>query len=261
MRIENISAHEADFDLHHKDSSEKAFSYSDESEVIPGESLQMDYVMLKPLSGDQSFYYASQHKKIQIVLHFTVGYLKGDIASLTHHDYHVSVPYVIGRNGIIYNLFSPENWAFHLGPGAVGGNETGSKRTIGIELSNIGGLNQTTQGMQNYYGEIYCNNNQYTEFTAKPFRRFTHFANFTDAQYNSLNILLHYLTSRFQIKRDFLPPDERFKTADRVKDYNGIVSHINYRYSGKEDIGPAFDWDRVIMGLNQPLSVVASTWP
>lgn len=132
MRVENIASNEADFDRFHKDSSEKLFSYSPDSAEIPGESAFLEFVKLSPVSGDQSFYFASPQVKTQIVLHYTAGYLKGDIAALTHHDYHVSVPYVIGRNGIIYNLFSPDYWAYHLGPGAVGGNETGSKRTIAI---------------------------------------------------------------------------------------------------------------------------------
>jgi N-acetylmuramoyl-L-alanine amidase len=31
--------------------------------------------------------------------------------------------------------------------------------------------------------------------------------------------------------------------------FRGIVSHINYRESGKWDIGHAFDWNRVIHGV------------
>lgn len=107
--------------------------------------------------------------------------------------------------------------------------------------------------MQNYYGEIYCNLSQEDAFQERKFRRFSHFASFTEAQYQGLNILLHYLTARYQIHRDFLPLEERFDTTSTVKDFNGITSHINYRTSGKEDIGPAFDWNRIIRGLNQPL--------
>jgi N-acetylmuramoyl-L-alanine amidase len=253
MRVENIPGHEADFDRFHKDSSEKLFNYVPDTVEIPGEAAALQVVKLEPVSGDQSFYFASSQPKTQIVLHYTAGYLKGDIAALTHHDYHVSVPYLIGRNGTIYNLFTPDYWAYHLGPGAVGGNEFGSRRTIAIEISNIGGLQPTSQGLQNYYGEIYCLPSQGDAYMERPFRRFTHFATFTDAQYQSLNLLLHYLTARYQIRREFLKPEERFLTTTGVKEFNGITSHINYRSSGKEDIGPAFDWDRMRADLNEPL--------
>jgi N-acetyl-anhydromuramyl-L-alanine amidase AmpD len=251
MRIEEIPAHEADFDANHKDSNEKIFQYSNESIQIPGETGVLEYVNLKPLSGDNSYYYKSQQEKYQIVLHYTIGYLKGDIATLTQPDYHVSVPFVIGRNGNIYNLFFSGYWAYHLGPGAIGGNKTQSKRTLGIELSNIGGLYKTNQGMENYYKDIYCDDDQYDAYLSQSFRRFDFYASFTENQYNSLITLLRYLTARYNIKRDFLPESERFATIKNIVNFNGIVSHINYRKSGKEDIGPAFDWERVIGGVTR----------
>ena len=65
-------------------------------------------------------------KKDQIVLHYTIGYLPGDIATLSQSNKHLSVPFVIGRNGNIYNLFPSKYWAYHLGRGAIGGNKTRS---------------------------------------------------------------------------------------------------------------------------------------
>ena len=249
MRIEEIPAYEADFETNHMDSNGKNFEYTIESVPVPGESLKMDYVNLKPSSGDNSYYYKSQQVKTQIVLHYTLGYLKGDIATMTQHDYHVSVPFVIGRNGKIYNLFYSGYWAYHLGPNAIGGNETQSKRTIAIEISNIGGLTQTERGMENYYKDVYCDVSQDYAYMNQPFRRFNSFATFTDDQYSSLIILLRYLTARNNIERNFLPVVERYTTFNEIINFNGIVSHINYRKSGKEDIGPAFDWERIERGV------------
>jgi N-acetylmuramoyl-L-alanine amidase len=249
MRIDNIPAHEADFDINHVDSNDKYFDYNVQSIPIPGETKNIDYVSLKPLSGDESYYFKTKPEKKQIVLHYTLGYLKGDIATLTQHDYHVSVPFVIGRNGKIYNLFFSAYWAYHLGPGASGGNETQSKATIAIEISNIGGLIKTGGEMQTYYGDTYCDVNTNNAYIQKPFRRFEYYATFTDSQYESLILLLRYLTGTYNIKRAFLPEADRYMAKADVVDFNGIVSHVNYRKSDKEDIGPAFDWDRVIRGV------------
>lgn len=251
MRIEEIPAYEADFDTNHKDSNCKNFEYSAGSIPISGESANMEYINLKPGSGDNSYFYRYEHPKKQIVLHYTVGYLKGDIATMTQHDNHVSVPFVIGRNGKIYNLFFSGYWAYHLGPGAIGGNETGSRQTIGVEISNIGGLTLTERGMENYYKNVYCDVSQDDAYINQPFRRFNSYATFTDNQYNSLIILLRYLTARHDISREFLPVSDRYLTKSDIVNFNGIVSHINYRKSDKEDIGPAFDWERTISGVKK----------
>ena len=254
MRVEKIADHEADFDARGIDSHGKYHVLSQQNVAVSGEDAVMEYVRLKPASGDETYFYRSRFDKDQIVLHFTLGYLKGDIATLTQHDYHVSVPFVIGRNGTIYNLFFSGYWAYHLGPGAIGGNATRSRRTIGIELSNIGGLTRGDDGMATYYGpsDIYCSQQQSEFYTQASYRRFEYYATFTDAQYDNLIVLLRYLTARFGIKRDFLDPSDRYRTDRSVLEFPGIVSHVNYRPSGKEDIGPAFDWERVIQGVKRP---------
>jgi len=249
MRVENIHAYEADFDANGIDSEGKLFTLSQESIQIPGTAREMYYVRVKPDSGDESYYYRSIIDKDQIVLHYTLGYLKGDIATLTKPGKHISVPFVIGRNGKIYNLFYSGYWAYHLGRRAVGGNKIRSKKTIGIEISNIGGLNYTNNDMETYYREKYCNENQTNEYVHQYFKRFCYYTKFTDAQYNSLIILIRYLTARYGIDRKFLDEQDRYNTSSSVVDFRGIVSHVNYRSSGKEDIGPAFAWDRVIKGV------------
>ena len=82
-----------------------------------------------------------------------------------------------------------------------------------------------------------------------PYRGQEYFASFTESQYVSLILLLRYLTATKDIPRKFLPSEERFDTTEKVVDFQGILSHVNFRKSGKWDIGPAFDWDRVIDGV------------
>jgi hypothetical protein len=77
---------------------------------------------------ERDYFVATKTTKKAVVLHFTAGFLWGDIDTLTRENFDVSVSYVVARNGRVYELFSPEHWSYHLGPGTVGGNEHCSSR-------------------------------------------------------------------------------------------------------------------------------------
>jgi len=251
MRVERIADHEARFDTDGNDSLGKVFNLSNKSIDIPGGADQMEYVKADPVSGDESFFYKEQVEKDQVVLHYTAGYLKGDFASLTKPDNHVSVPFIIGRNGTIYNLFSSRYWSYHLGPGALGGNKNRSSRTIGIEISNIGGLKRVGDQMHsNYANDVFCDASQNEFYVSQQYRRFDFYATYTEAQYQSLIVLLKYLTATYNIEPKFLDEAVRYDAHIRASTFGGIVSHVNYRSNEKEDIGPAFDWQKIIDGLN-----------
>lgn len=254
MRVEKISDHEASFEGRPVDTSGKKHTLLKKAIEIPGEDAEMRYVDCKPADGDESYFYRVRHPKDQIVLHFTMGYLKGDIATLTRKDYHVSVPFLLARNGVIYNLFPSFHWSYHLGKGAVGGNGTRSKASIGIEISNIGPLRRDGDAMLTAYSkperrDVYCLAKQKREYVEAPYRGWDSFAAFSSAQYRSLIVLLRYLTARYGIPRRFLPVSKRYATTEETAHFKGIVTHVNYRARGKTDIGPGFDWDRVIRGV------------
>ena len=251
MNVHDIAQFEAEFESTGIDSQGKFHSIRHQTTNIPGESGKLRYVQVQPLSGDRSYYYKTEVAKDQIVLHFTAGYLKGDVATLTTHDTHVSVPFIIGRNGGIYNLFSSRYWANHLGKGAVGGNYNRSKASVAIELSNIGPLIPDGDKLTTIYSpdDVYCLKSETEFYVQKTFRGFHFFATFTDAQYRSLITLLRYLTAKFDIPRAILPVDKRYQTSQETPNFRGIVSHVNYRSSGKWDFGPALDWNRIIRGL------------
>lgn len=251
MNVESISTYEQEFDKTNLDSDGKKHTQSQKMVEIPGEKTSINYMEVRPVSGDESYFYPTKFGKDQIVLHYTTGYLKGDIASLTKPDNHVSVPYLIGRNGTIYNLFTSDYWSYHLGEGAMGGNTVRSQTTIAIELSNIGPLKKIGNNLVTSYNDkdVYCSLNQTEYYWEGPFRNYDYFATFTDKQYDSLIILLRYLTSTYNIPRKFLDEDQFHETFPEVSGFNGIVTHVNYRSSGKTDIGPSFDWQRVKKGI------------
>jgi len=220
------------------------------------ESLTLRGMLCTP-AHRSGYYHDTVYAKERIVLHFTAGELSGDMSMLTRQDYHVSVPFVIARDGTIYQLYSSKFWSGNLGGDAVGnaGNAQ-DKRTIGIEISNFGPLKPTPGALRRTYSpfDSYCAPTQTDAYQKLPvpFRGYTDFATYTDEQYDSLIVLLRYLTAQYAIPRQFIPEPKRYLTTPYVLTFKGIVSHINYRKDGKWDIGPAFDWARMITGVQSP---------
>ncbi|HZV71310.1 MAG TPA: N-acetylmuramoyl-L-alanine amidase [Saprospiraceae bacterium] len=238
------------------------------SSPVPGENLTLNGLFYKP---DRSgYYYVTEYPKQRIVLHFTAGNLRSDIMNLTKQDYHVSVAFIIARDGTIYQLHPSKYWSGHIGGGVgnQGTNNREDKASIAIEISNYAYLLPVNGNLETIYSrvkdpatgktgpvDLYCTQQQTTAFTKlnTPFRGQSYYASFTDAQIESTIILCRFLTAKYQIPRQFLPEDKRFITFDDVVKFKGIVTHINYRSSGKWDIGPAFNWDKLIAGVTAPV--------
>lgn len=199
-----------------------------------------------------NYYYGDTYTKKKIILHYTIGYLGGDLSQLTRDNIHVSVPYVIARSGRIFEIHDPSFWSYHLGPRAVGGNKKGSSESIGIELTNIGPLDMAGNWMWNIYGGKYCHIDEYEYYHAldNPYRGYSYYATFTDEQYSSLASLLELLSTTYDIPLSYLPEPERyeiFPSSAVAKEYIGVCSHVNFRgFLEKSDIGPAFNWDKII---------------
>ncbi len=231
---------------------------------VPGEDLTLHGTLFKP--NRSNYYYPSEHKKERIVLHFTAGNVRSDMITLTRQNVHISVAFVIARDGTIYQLFPSKYWSGHLGAG-VGNSGTRNaqdKATIGIEISNYGYLVPREGHLETIYSRLKNPNTgkigpadvyttlENTEAYVKidePFRGQSYYPTYTSEQFDSLIILLRYLTKKYDIPRQFLPPDKRFASTQDVLNFKGIVSHVNYRSGGKWDIGPAFDWTTVIGGV------------
>ena len=266
MRFTSIPALEKAF---RQTGNQNEYTFQPVDVPVPGETLRLNAQFCKPRNRS-GYFHDVIHPKQRIVMHFTAGNLRGDMSTLTRQDFHVSVAFVIARDGTIYQLFPAKFWSGHLGKG-VGNDGTGNaqdKATIGIELSNYGYLTRHQGNLETIYSrqvdpktgktgpaDVYCSLDEQEAYQHidKPFREQTYFATHTDAQYESLIVLLRYLTAAYHIPRQFLPETTRFQTTPDVLNFRGIVSHINYRPSGKWDIGPAFDWNRVIAGVQAPV--------
>jgi len=263
MLYTKIPAHEAEFRAKGLDSDGKQFKLSPFQVTIPGSAQSFEVITAKLASGDESFFYKDTPAKERIVVHFTAGYLKGDMAALTRKDNHVSTPFVVARDGSIYQLFSSKYWSYHLGKGAAGGNEPMSKSGVAIEMSNVAYLREKNGMLVDPYGQPYCSPADKDAYTtlAKPYRGYTKFATFTDAQYKSVINLLRYLTATYKIPAAFLPEGQRYDVYADVARFKGITTHVNYQPEsyGKWDLGPAFDWTRVMAALSTvPVSNLAT---
>lgn len=264
MNASRIPRHEQDFFETGIDNDNRRHTRNPLRVRIPGSTEMLDLIECKRVDGVDSFVRKEVFPKKRIVLHFTAGYLKGDVTELTKADRGVSVPFVIARDGRIYNLWASRFWSFHLGPGSKGGNEAMSRTSVGIELSNIGILRRQGNDLHTSTStaarpDVYCTLDQTELYTRVPaFRGEEFFARFTEAQYVSLGKLLRFLLVRYEIPATFLEPERRFEALDDIASFSGITSHVNYRPDGKWDIGPAFDWERVIREVQpQPIPVAA----
>src|SRR3989304_5905132 len=220
MKATSIPNHEKGFRSTGIDSSGKKHLLKPFGVAIPGLVERIEMIECVWENGDESFFFKEEFTKQRIVLHFTAGYLKGDVDTLTKPENHVSVPFVIARDGSIYNLWTSKYWLYHLGPGAKGGSTEMSKTSIGIEISNIGYLEKSSSNLVTQYS-------------------------------SSVIKLLRFLTAEYKIPREFLDESKRYVVVNDIASFKGITSHVNYRPTRKWDIGPAFKWDRVISGVRQ----------
>jgi len=188
-----------------------------------------------PLKDNQ--YYQSVYPKKHIFLHHTAG---GSAASSVAHwasnPDHIATPYIIDRDGTIYECFSPQFWAYHLG---VKGNGQIEKSSIGIEICSYGGLKDD----KTYTGKIIPKDKQ-----AKcDFRGYQYWEAYTPEQIAALKLLLPYLLDRFKItpqidRKDFW----EYKNPSTLPP--GIYSHTTVR-KDKIDVFPQKELVEIVYNL------------
>ena len=132
-------------------------------------------------------------------------------------DYEVSVHYIIDRNGNIDCYVPEELVAYHAGRGEWNNDEKYTNKlndyAIGIEIMAIGSQNDMAQ---------YMSASEYNNLNPE-------FIGYTDAQYDSLKLLVKDICDRNSI-----PMDRQH-----------IIGHEEYS-SAKTDPGELFDWERLL---------------
>ncbi len=204
-----------------------------------------------PASG----YIGEKHPKDLIVLHFTAGpSARSAFNTWIAAAARVATAYILDIDGTIYETFDPSYWAYHLGiKGAPAANHRHDKRSIGIEIVNVGPLKLTSGELfwwypQNRFEKKWCALPDSGLYVKQSYRGFDYYAAFTQQQIQSLSPLVQMLRQRFVIPKR-LPAAAQRTVADPAgyfKDFSGIASHQNFR-ADKFDVGPAFPWDAITL--------------
>lgn len=182
------------------------------------------------------------------------------------HDYRgLSVHFMLDLDGTAYQTLDLAERAWHAG--------TANDRSVGVEIAHPGAFNSAEKASEWYamdekgypyikFPDSFTRRDLLTpDFTARPARkemmegeingskRYQY--DFTPQQYEALGKLtaaLHRVLPRIELAVPRGPdgkviPDEM--SAEQLKDFHGLVGHWHIT-KGKQDPGPAFDWDRVL---------------
>ncbi|MFW5847586.1 MAG: peptidoglycan-binding protein [bacterium] len=217
------------------------------SKDIPDEINNVSYVLTT------KNYFPRIHKKTNIVLHHTAGWVvqKGtkDTPSMSHfnwwasQDRRVSTAFSIDYKGNIYQHFDPKYWAYHLGIG--GSKKFLDYQSIGIEITNEGYMKKKSDEFVWLLApEIKYNRPQDEPvYIENGWRGYKYFAPYSKEQIDSTVWLLNYLCEKFDIEKNFIDNCD-YQSHIRDGKYKGIYNHANVR-TDKWDLSPAFPFKEV----------------
>ena len=238
MRAYTLEQREANFAQNLTD------SYGKKWAATPGE---FPNVLRLTTTASKDFYYPEVVQKLKVWCHSTAGLgPSSDIGELTKPGNHVSVAFVIARSGQIYQLFPSDCWSYHLGPSSSAPNTYWSSHSVGIELCNIGPLQEDANDsniLNDMYGQPYCSKSDNKYYLANEYRGYKYFATYTDEQYRSLDSLILNICRKHGIQFSKIPQAQAYDWFAKIPDV-GIVSHVNCR-KDKLDLPPIFDWSRI----------------
>lgn len=207
----------------------------EETIAIPGNTITKHIL-------DDDTYYQDEFEKDLIVIHHTVskGTPQNIIDYWNNDGIEVATAYVIGLNGEIYLTFkSDKMWAWHLKKGV-----STEKRSIGIEMINVGPVAKVMTGYMNTYGNKFDGTNVEDVGSWRDYR---YFIQYTDAQYKSLNDLLNFLCSTHNIPKQITP--NFFSNEYANISFKGIIGHSSVR-PDKTDPHLAFDLSKINLTIS-----------
>jgi N-acetyl-anhydromuramyl-L-alanine amidase AmpD len=241
--------------------------------------MSLDIVRKQRLHPDK--YFDTDTSKSQIYLHHTVG---GSAASTigwwNTSKIRVGTSYVVDVNGVVYEVFPPEKWAYHLGL-KTNFNKQANMQSIGIEICSEGALrdggelnamlmqkglkgrmrddflyafdinpNAAKNPMQWFKGakplyHILHDSDLFVKFE-EGYRDYMYFDAYNPEQLTSVFELVKYLCEKFNIPKQLIPHED--KTTFDISlalDFKGILTHANVRRD-KSDVHPAFPWSKML---------------
>lgn len=212
-------------------------------------ALSIDTSMRLP----QGEFFNVRAEKSGICIHHTVGGSASSTFNWWNNDGSmVGTAYLIDRNGIPYEVFDPEYWAWQFGlPWAYDKKIAFEKRFIGIELASEGALLEEN-------GKYYCFD-RISPRTEKPaeevynagmvYRGYQYFDRYEPEQIATLIELINDLCDRFDIPRK-MKSDPLNYYGEEVENFEGIIGHVMVR-KDKTDPAPMPEfWEQIREACN-----------
>jgi N-acetyl-anhydromuramyl-L-alanine amidase AmpD len=222
------------------------------------------------LPDDQ--YVTASFDKVQIYIHHTAS--DGNPFEVQQYwisnKEAVSTAYLIGGNapkdakwsdGEIFKCFDDDKGGWHLGLKAEDLARGGDKHksttflnmgSVGIEVCNWGGLTKNAKGNWVSYAGAVIPNDQVQEYQPDGWRGYAAYQRYTDAQIESLRVLLLYLCEKYKIDTAY-----RWVMWDiapqALQGVNGIWTHISVRPANeKQDMHPQPNLCEMLLNLGKP---------
>lgn len=186
-----------------------------------------------------------------IVLHFTAGStVDGAFNSWKPQTINIGTPYIVDRDGTVYETFDPKYWAYHLAVvGAPAQNHKHDKRSVPIEIVNFGPLKRESDILYSWpanYKNFFCNVSETDKYVKASYRGFDYYQSFSEAQKIAIPALVKMVAKNFGIVPTLPHEDIRDEfDPNYFSTWKGVASHQNFR-SDKFDIGPAWDWNLLV---------------
>jgi len=187
-------------------------------------------------------YIKEKTNKNQIVLHHTVSGqgVDGDIAWWRSTVERIGTALIIGWDGKIYQCFSSQYWAYHIGKGS-----NLEKHSIGIEIDGWGALIyydkqwypvKWDNNLKKYVPNLAIRPVKNVIIYENGFRGFFGFERYTDEQIESVRKLLQYFSEKYNIPLDY--NEDMWDVSNRaLNGEKGIWTHASFRID-KSDCHP-----------------------
>ena len=214
---------------------------------------ELDLKKIKQVPLSEGQYVNEETKKLQIVLHHTAGNSSapGTIKMWNADDRgRIATCVVISGKGLskdtfdgeICQAFSSKKWAYHLGikPDVFRANALPYRSldplAIGIEICNWGPLTLKNDGkFYNYVDRVVPTEQVCT--LEKPYKGYTYYHAYTDAQIESVRQLLIYWSKIHGISLKYNEKDMWEVSKNALSAVPGLYTHNSYR-KDKSDISP-----------------------
>lgn len=200
-------------------------------------------VIDRSLRFPASQFFQESYPKWQIYVHHTVG---GSAESSFNYwmkkPDRVGTAYLIDRDGTIFEVFDPRYWCHHLGLTHKRNTEL-NQRSIGIEIASEGALQKDKDGILRAFDGRAVFRDRAVSLKA-PWRGYSHFDLYEDAQEKSLRILVKHLCEQFSVPKRCVEQKESTLFDEKFFDFNGILGHCNVR-TDKTDPHPLFRYDQL----------------